>query len=203
MNYAVKSALAISLLAVTATAVQAQQRPRVNLNQAPVRSVPASTGISYDYAGLRYVSQNIDDYDCTQDGINVYGSMDVKNGFFAEASFADVSGDGCGSSSFAAGGGYHTPFSQTSDMYFTVGFQSVDVDFGDDDSGLNLAAGLRTFLRPQLEGNVELFHSTLFDAETGISGGLVYWFNNQFSVTGDLIFSADSTTFGFGARMAF
>ena len=28
--------------------------------------------ISYDYIGAQYVSQNLDDFDCNQDGINLY-----------------------------------------------------------------------------------------------------------------------------------
>lgn len=200
MTYTLKSALAITALALTANAATAQDRPRVNLNQPQVQQnqVP---GINYDYAGARYMFQDWNG--CDQDGINLYGSLDIQDGFFARASFTDVSGDECGSSTFSAGGGYHTAYSENVDMYATLSFQSMSFDGGGSDSGLELAAGMRTYLKEQLEGSLELFHSTTGDAETGIRGGLLHWFNQQFAISGDVGLSADTTTFAIGARMAF
>lgn len=201
MTHPLKSALAVSVLALTASAVTAQERPRVNLNepQAQQDQVP---GITYTYAGARYMTQEWDDW-CTQDGINLYGSLDIQDGFFARASYTDVSGDGCGSSMFTAGGGYHTAYSDSVDMYATLSFQSLSPDGGASDSGIELAAGMRTYLKEQLEGSLELFHSTTGDSPTGIRGGLLYWFDEQFAVTGDLGLSSTTTTFAVGARMAF
>lgn len=201
MTYTLKSALAITALALTANAATAQDRPRVNLNQPQVQQnqVP---GISYDYFGARYI---VEDLDCgDQDGINLYGSLDIQDGFFARASFTDASGDGCGSSTFSAGGGYHTAYSENVDMYASVSFQSRSYDAPiSDDSGVELAAGLRTYLKEQLEGNLELFHSTTGETATGIRGGVLYWFDRQFAMSGDIGLSADTTTFAIGARMAF
>lgn len=199
MKFQMKTVLAASVLALTTTAAYAQDRPRVNLNQ-PQAQTP---GISYTYAGVRYMFQNLDNYDCDQDGLNIYGSLDIQDGFYAKASFSDVDGDVCGSRSFIAGGGYHTAFSDTTDMYATVSFGSISADGGGDDSGLELAGGLRSYLKEQVEGNVELFHNTIGDSETGIRGGLLYWFNGEFAASADLGLSADSTTFAIGARMAF
>lgn len=211
MKNQVKSAFALSLLAMAvATSADAQDRPRVNLNQPQAQNNSQTPGITYNYAGARYVFQDLDRWNCEQDGLNVYGSMDIQDGFFARASFTDVSGsNNCGSRTFIAGGGYHTRFSDAADMYVTVSFGSMSIDGGGegddgDHSGIELAAGLRTFLQPQLEGNVELFHTTITNGSaTGISGGLVYWFNERFSGTADVGVSADTTTFGLGARMAF
>lgn len=203
MKNQLRNALAVSVLAMTATGVVAQERPRVNLNQSQAQQSQAP-GITYTYAGVRYMFQDLDNYNCEQDGINLYGSFDIQDGFFARASFTDVSGDVCGSRSFSAGGGYHTSFNSTTDMYATVSLGSLSVDGADgDDSGIELAGGMRTYLQEQLEGSVELFHNTIGDSETGVRGGLVYWFNGQFSATADLGLSADSTTFAVGARMAF
>lgn len=200
MTYPLKSALAISLVALTATAANAQDRPRVNLNQPQVQQnqVP---GITYTYAGARYMMQDWNG--CDQDGLNLYGSLDIQDGFFARASYTDVSGDPCGSSTFSAGGGYHTAYSDSVDMYATLSLQSLSIDAGGSDSGIELAAGMRTYLREQLEGSLELFHATVGDSQTGIRGGLLYWFDPQFAVTGDVGLDADTTTFAIGARMAF
>lgn len=206
MKNQVKSAFALTLLAMTvATAADAQDRPRVNLNQPQAQNNAQTPGITYNYAGIRYMFQDLESHNCEQDGLNIYGSMDIQDGFFARASFSDVSGSNdCGSRTFIAGGGYHTRFSDAADMYITVSFGSMSPDVGDDESGIELAAGMRTFLQPQLEGNVELFHTTITNgSSTGINGGLVYWFNERFSGTADVGLSADDTTFGLGARMAF
>lgn len=202
MKNQVKSALAASLLAITATGVDAQERPRVNLNQSQVQRTQ-TPGITYTYAGARYLFQSLDSYNCDQDGINLYGSLDIQDGFFARASYTDVSGDGCGSSTFSAGGGYHTAYTSSIDMFATLSFESLSVDEGEGDSGIEITAGMRTYLQEQLEGNLSLFHSTTGITQTGIRGGLVYWFNEQFSATADLGFSADATTFAIGGRVAF
>lgn len=207
MKNQVKSALAISILAMSAAAASAQDRPRVNLNQSQANNSTHTPGITYNYAGVRYIYQDIDASwgSCDQDGLNIYGSMDIQDGFFARASFSDVSGtNGCGSRSFIAGGGYHTPFSDTTDMYATISFGSVSPDSGESDSGIELAAGMRRYLKERLEGSVELFHSTISDdSQTGIRGGVSHWFDDRFSLTADVGLSADNTTLGLGLRMAF
>jgi hypothetical protein len=190
--------LLASLAAVlAANAAEAQStRPANNYK-------PNAPAVSYTYVGARYMSQDLDKYDCDQDGINLYGSLDIQDGWFAKAGYTDVSGDICGSSSVAAGGGYHTRFDQRMDMYATLSFESVSPDEGPSDSGLVMAGGLRGFLTGQLEGGVELFHSTTGDGTTGISGLLAYWFNDAFAITGDVGLASEVTTFAVGARLNF
>ncbi|WP_347331534.1 outer membrane beta-barrel protein [Marinimicrobium locisalis] len=160
--------------------------------------------VSYNYAGLRYVDQDLDDYDCGQDGLNVYGSLDIQQGFFGQASLTDVSGEGgCGSMTISASGGYRIPFNKQFDLYGTIGFESTDVDVGNDDSGLVIAGGLRGFIAENLEAKVELAHRTAFDGDTGINGGVAYFFTPQISATFDLGVSSEATTWGLGARMNF
>lgn len=185
------------ITALTATAAQAQNTRTPNYT-------PRAPAVSYTHAGARYMFQDLDEYDCDQDGINIYGSLDVQDGWYAKASFTDVSGDGtCGSSSFIAGGGYHTRFDNRMDMYATLSFESISPDIGDSDSGLIMAGGLRGFISEQLEGGVELFHSTTYDGTTGINGVLAYWFNESWAMTGDVGLSSDVTTFAIGARLNF
>ena len=65
----------------------------------------AKSAVSYNYAGIQFLSQNLDDADCSQDGLNLYGSMDINSDFFAVGSLSDVSGGKCGSSTLSAGVG--------------------------------------------------------------------------------------------------
>lgn len=200
MKNQLKSAFAVGCFAMAATGAVAQERPRVNLNQPQQVQAP---GITYTYAGVRYINQSIDsDFECDQDGINLFGSLDLKDGFFAKASYSDVSGNNnCGSSSFLAGAGYHTAYSDSVDMYATVSF--VSVSEGDNDSGLEFAGGMRTFLTEVVEGRLELYHGTYGLEETGIRGTVDYWLNDAWTVNGGVSLGSDSTTFGIGARYAF
>lgn len=161
-------------------------------------------GLSYTYAGIQFVDQSLDDggFDCDQDGLNLHGSLDLKNNWFVAGSFTDVSGDFCGSSSFQFGGGYRTAYNEVFDVYGAIAFQSVSPDHGSSDSGLGLEAGMRGFLKPQLETRFGVFHSTTYE-QTGVFGGLAYWFQPNIAGTFDLNFSADVTAFAIGARMNF
>lgn len=159
---------------------------------------------TYTYAGIQYINQDLDDNDCSQDGLQVEGSYDVDKAFFVQGSFADVSGDSnCGSSSFKAGGGYRAGWGETSHVYGLLSVQDVSVDVGSGDSGLTLAGGLRGYIIPGIEAYGEVEYSTLFDGDVSLNAGGAYWFNGQFSVTGDLSLGGDQTSFAIGGRMTF
>jgi|GEM_PF-865141 len=195
-----KTTIAIASLAaiLAANAAEAQNtRPNTSYK-------PRAPAVSYTYAGARYMFQDLDDHNCDQDGINLYGSLDIQDGWFAKAAFTDVSGDNnCGSSTVNAGGGYHTRFDDRMDMYATLSFESTSPDVGDSDSGLVMAGGIRGFLTGNLEGGLEIFHATAFDGTTGINGLLAYWFNDAVALTGDVGLASDVTTFAIGARLNF
>ncbi len=163
-----------------------------------------NSALSYNYAGLQYFSQDLDDYDCDQDGLNLYGSVEINSDFFARGSFSDVSGDkGCGSQNISIGAGYRTAFSSQSSIYGVLSFEDISPDHGDGDSGLILAGGIRTYLSNNLEGKVEIAHHTAFDGDTEIVGGLAYWFTPRFSLTGDVSLGSEQTTFAVGGRISF
>lgn len=164
----------------------------------------AGSDVHYTYVGLQYLSQRLDDYDCTQDGLNIYGSLDIREGWFAQGSLTDVSGNrGCGSTSLSAGGGYRTAFSDTFDMYGTLSFESMSIDGGGSDSGVALAAGLRGFLRDQLESRFEVAHGTVADGYTEFNAGLAYWFTGQVAGTLDGAIGSNSNTIALGVRLNF
>jgi hypothetical protein len=158
--------------------------------------------VSYDYAGLQYVSQKLDDYDCKQDGIALNGSFAIDDHIFARGGYSDVKGDACGSSNLDVGAGYHAAFRGSADAYGSVSFEDISVDSGDSDSGLVLAAGLRGYLNPQLEGKVEVAIHTAFDGDTVLTGGLAYWATSDLALTGDLSIS-NGSTIAIGARLKF
>ena len=163
----------------------------------------ATPYITYDYVGLQYTNQKLDDFDCTQDGLRGYGSLEIDSNWFALASITDVSGDGCGSTTVAAGAGYHAEYNKQFDMYGSLRFESTSPDKGDSDSGLIIAAGLRGIIAKNLEGRLELAHHTIYDGETGINGGVAYWFTPVFSATLDLDLNSNGETISAGVRMLF
>ncbi len=161
----------------------------------------ALESVSYNYVGLQYLTQDLDDYNCDQDGLGVYGSHDLQDGFFVQGSLSDVSGDHCGSTTLAAGLGYHTLFGADSSIYGALSFERTDVDAGSDDSGLILAVGVRGYVTREVEARAEIAHHTIFDGDTQLNLGANYWFNQQFSATADLSLGGDATGIAIGLRM--
>ena len=166
-------------------------------------SVMARSAISYNYASLQYVDQEVDDFDCSQDGLRIGGSFELNSDFFALGSIGDVSGGRCGSEAINAGIGYHTLFGADSSMYGALSVERISVDHGDSDNGLIAAAGLRGFIEKNVELKVELAHHTAFDGNTVLSGGVAYWFAPNFSATGDVGLGTESSEIALGVRMNF
>ncbi|MDO3382643.1 outer membrane beta-barrel protein [Gilvimarinus algae] len=163
-----------------------------------------NSAVSYDYAGVEYVEQDLDDYDCNQDGLSAYGSMTINGPWFAVAEVTDVSGNkGCGSSTLAAGGGYHTPLNSQWDLYGTLSVERTDPDNGSSDTGLVAAAGARGWLLQRLEGKAELAHHTAFDDTTSLNLGANYWFVPSLAATLDTSFSDEGNAIEVGARLNF
>jgi hypothetical protein len=166
--------------------------------------VSAKSPMDYSYAGIRYFDQHLDDADCSQDGFNIYGSLEINADLFAIASVTDASGNrNCGSETISAGIGYQTLFGADSSLYGTVSYENTDVDYGQSDSGIIAAVGIRGFVARALEAKIEAAHHTAFDGNTVINGGVAYWFNQQFSVTGDVSLGSDASTIAAGLRMNF
>ena len=162
------------------------------------------SNLSYTYAGARFFNQKLDNFNCDQDGINLYGSLDIQDGWFAEGSYTDVSGDRCGGvSNIAANVGYYTPFNTTFNVYGTLGLERISPDIGNGDSGIVVSGGFRGFLTEQFEVKIELANRTTYSGSTGITGSTVYWFAPRISATFDLGLSSDVTTTSIGARMNF
>lgn len=158
---------------------------------------------SYTRAGLEYVSQKLDDFDCTQDGLNAYGSLAIDENWFVRGNFIDVSGDGCGSNTLTLGGGYHTPLNDTFDLYGTVNMQRLSIDAGGDDTGVAARAGVRGMVNEQLEADVSIDYTSIQDGDFSLNGGVAYYFTSSMAGTVGASASSDSTALKVGARINF
>lgn len=156
----------------------------------------------YNFIGAKYLSQDLGDYDCTQDGPSVYASVDINSNWYLQGDYTDVNGGGCGSSTLSAKGGYRAAFNDQFLWYASVGFSDTDVDYGDGDSGLIVSGGFRGFLTNELEGQLDLSHSTSFDGSTMLTGTGIYWFAPRWGATAELGLGSD-TVFGAGVRYSF
>jgi hypothetical protein len=161
--------------------------------------------LSYTYAGAQFFDQDLDDADCSQDGIQIYGSYALNSDIYAIGSFADANSDRCfDSNDFQIGMGYHTLFGADSAIYASLSFEHVSLSGnGDNDTGLVIAGGLRGFVTNELEGRIGLAHHTVYDGDTALNAGVAYWFNPKISATGDLSLGSDVTGIGIGLRINF
>ncbi len=166
---------------------------------------PQTGGVrpTYNYAGLKYVVQKLDEYDCSQDGLNLEGSFAFTSQFFARGTFGDVSdSEGkCGSSSISFAGGYRAAWGSSSHLYGLVGFTSYTPDNGDGDSGLLLAGGLRGYVSPGVEAFGQVQYTSTGDGELGVAFGGAYWFNANFAITGDIGLGDGQSSFAVGGRL--
>jgi hypothetical protein len=166
-------------------------------------SVMARNQISYNYASIQVIDQHLDDYNCSQDGLRLGGSLEVSSDFFVQGSYSDVSGNRCGSENLQVGLGYHTLFGADSSLYGVLGFENTSVDQGESDSGLYVGAGLRGFIHTNLEAKAQLAHHTVHDGNTVLSGGVAYWFLPTLSVTGDVGLGTETSEIAVGLRLNF
>lgn len=162
-----------------------------------------AANLDYSYAGIEYVVESVDDYNCTQSGLTIDGTIELASKWYALGSFTDVSGGSCGSSTFKFGGGLHTGFSNNFDLYASLSFADTSVDYGQSDAGLVIAGGFRGNLDHQFEGVVEVARYTAFDGNTTLTGGLIYALQAPFYVTGDITIGSEGTAYSLGVRYDF
>lgn len=186
--------------AITATTLAAMALPLSAVAQPS--SIHRSMA-SYDHAGLQYITQHLDDYDCDQDGLSLYGSKHINGGWFGQGRVTDVSGDTCGSTSVRIDAGYRVPFNYSFNLYATLGVERTDPDVGASDTGAVAAAGFRGMVAHRVEGKVELAHHTIYDGETALNLNLTFWPTQRFGATIDGSVSADSYSLAAGVRMNF
>lgn len=165
----------------------------------------AVSPISYNFATIQYVNQELDSLDCDQGGLTLGGNLEVNENIFALGSFTDVSGDICGSETFTVGAGYKQDFSVDGSFYGSLSYVNTDVDSEgiDGDSGLGIAVGARVMFTSELEGRLELSRTTTFDGNTLLSGGVSYWFAERLSLHGDVGLGSETSSIAAGVRFDF
>ncbi len=163
----------------------------------------ANNAVSYNYGSLQYIDQDVDDYDCNQDGLRIGGSVELNDDFFALGSYSDVNGGRCGSENLNVGLGYRTLFGADSSLYGALSLENTSVDHGESDSGLIAAVGLRGFVANNTELKVELAHHTAFDGNTAVNGGVAYWFLPNLSATADASLGTETSEIALGLRLGF
>lgn len=163
----------------------------------------AASNVSYNFASVQYINEEIDEFDCDQDGLTLEGNLDLDTNLFALGTFTDVSGDICGSETFSIGAGYKADFSDDGSYYGALSYENTSVDEGESDSGLIVAVGARVLFAQDVEGRVEVSHHSTFEGNTVLSGGLTYWLQRNLSVTGDANLGSESTSVTVGVRLDF
>lgn len=150
------------------------------------------------------------------EGLALTGSFDINKDMFVLARFADVTDDQGGIdvdySEYSIGAGYHMPVNPQTDAVFTLSFHSGEVDvpafsifpgYKDDDTGILATAGIRHNLNPQIELAGNIFHTTIFDGDTGFYGEVRYNINNKMSAGLNYTSSDAIDGLGINFRMGF
>lgn len=142
------------------------------------RGVP----VPYTYAELGYVMTDFDDVDADGDTLSLGGSFLFMPNIFAVGSYSsgsiDVGAADLDVTSFQLGAGYRHALSISIDLVATLEFVQVELESGpasDDDSGYQLAVGVRGALMDKIEGAGGVTYTdVLDDASTTLNLSALY-----------------------------
>ncbi len=175
--------------------------------QSAIAQENVGSGLSYDYAELRFVDADIDGRGGDGDGFSLGGSYQVAPKFVVTGSYTDLEFDGdVDFSQLSVGGGYIHPYREKIDI---VGYASIirqELDAGpydEDDTGIGLAGGIRALAAPQLELRATANYVNVDDSDTFIELGADYWLDKQFSVGISATLGGDLDTLTIGGRWFF
>lgn len=168
-----------------------------------------AANFNYNYGQIGYETGDVE-------GLALTGSFDINKDMFVLGRFIDGDFDEAGVdadySEYSIGAGYHMPVNQQTDAVFTLSFHSAEVDvtlpFGlgtasDDDTGVLFSAGIRHMLNQQIELAGNIFHTTVFDGDTGFYGEVRYNINNKMSAGLNYTSSDAVDGLGINFRMGF
>ena len=155
-------------------------------------SMAAQAGnFSYNYGQIGY---ELGDFE----GLTLAGSFEINADVFVLVRFADLTEDVGGIdldyNEFSIGAGYHMPVNPMTDAVFTGSFVSAEAEvaainflnvvvpgYKVDDDGILLCAGVRHNLNPNFELAGHIFHTTVFDSDTGFFAEARYLFDSKMS----------------------
>lgn len=168
--------------------------------------------MDYSYAELSYVDTELDaDQNVDGDGLELRGSVQFHENFFAYAGYQDLGFDfGIDATRFDVGVGGRWPLNEKVDVIGRFGIVRAEVEFDRfgadaDEDGFLLGARLRSAVAPQLEVEGGFDYTDLDDVgnDTTIVLEGRYFFLEQVSGGLKVEFGDDATMIGVGARWTF
>lgn len=163
----------------------------------------------YNFVYATYVREDIDEFDCTQDGLAVGGSLAVDEQIFVAAQAIDVSGDGCGSQLLRVESGIRQDYGTASSLFAKASLFNLDIDNLDSGLGFGLAAGIRSYIDSGVEAFAQITYDNVdidnVDLGVTFGGGVVYHLQDGISLTGELTYGVENETLGtnVGVRYSF
>lgn len=159
---------------------------------------------NFNYFGIGYAYDDLEDYNCTQDGLFLEGSLSYDEQVFIQARHVDVTSNdpyGCGSTTTQLSLGLRGDYGTSSVLY---GKASVLFrDYGDDsDPGLGMSFGVRSIVANGLEAEGFIGYETVDSfSQSYVGGAANYWISRDFSLRATISTTSKSTTgFTFGVR---
>jgi hypothetical protein len=165
------------------------------------------TRLSYTWAEARLVDedpQGGDDYT----GVRIAGAAQFHPNLFFTGALTSVSSDGVDLDTIDLGLGFRQALNSDTDVVAGVGLVWADIDAGrfggDDDTGLSLSGGLRSFLAPRFEVGAYATYVELFgDGDVSIVGEGLLHMTPQLALVGSLSLSDDVNVLTAGVRWNF
>lgn len=161
----------------------------------------AATGISYSFAELNYVSEDLEvdvdgpfsgSADDDGDGFNFNASFAIDETFFVNGGYTDVGLDDFDAdlSTLDLGFGFRNSLSDVLDAYGVLSYEKFELEdsSGDDtdEDGFGVAGGLRGLLAPELELNGQVKYTDVGDFDGfGFKVGALYSFVPNWAVNAD------------------
>jgi len=166
-------------------------------------------GFSYDYVSLGYGSVDFDGAGDNGDGFVFDAALGLTDNVHLFAGYDDADVNSlAGISRWNAGVGYHTPMSDTLDLFARLSYEAVEFNTplgSPDDNGFGASIGARFRAGNQIEVNAAINYVDYSDLgdDTGFELGMLYDFTNNWSAGLSGEWSDDITTYTIGARYFF
>jgi predicted porin len=173
-------------------------------------STLSASDVDYTYGELRYIfDADIDGED--GDGFRFGGSFRLTQDIYLFGSYDDTEFDDSDAdvTMLKLGAGYIYPIDPTWDANFALAFARGEAETprgDDDDSGIELTAGVRGKFKPEIEVRAELNYTTVEvddDSYAYITLGGDYYFTPNISAGLELDLGGDYETMSIGARYHF
>ena len=134
-----------------------------------------ANNVSYDY-----IQGGLIDYD-NLDGVNFEFSKSFTDNFYGKIDYSDLENGGFDVSILRINAGFNMELTNNTDFVAELGYEDVDADFGFDDNGYNIMAGIRSMFTNDLEVGAYVTQSDVLDS-TDITVEGRYHFDRNMSV---------------------